>query len=245
MPFTWWIKIGNAERMVGVSNEAASADTPENVRRQQERAIQCVRDWYGHWRTYHNHKETLAIAGITFQLTTFGTALISKEWPPFPPYLTFALITVAWLLILVYLKWQLRRRRWAAVRIAGADKLLAKWILEPPTTKELKPEGRENKEYPSRWHKFIDYFGASKHVSPPIEAEHPSKWIYPAALVDLWWKEKYTEPKSTDAIFHERFIVIVGWCLFGLLALRTLCPDAYKVWLPSYKWLVDRVLSFI
>src|SRR5262245_8898505 len=87
-----------------------------------------------HYRAYHDHKESMAYAGAALYVVAFGSALIMKDWPPSWGHakvtLTILGLTTAWLVMLIYLKWQLRRRRWAALRVAGAEKLLAKWITE-------------------------------------------------------------------------------------------------------------------
>ena len=196
-----------------VLNDASSPDYSP----MQERATQFVRDALQHYRAYHNHKETLAIAGITFHVTAFGVALISKDWPPYRPLLTSVLITLAWLLILFYLKWQLHRRRWAAMRMAGAERLLARWISQPPSPDELKPAPVEKKKQPSICTILIDYVVAVKGVEPTVDISEP---VYPTALVRLWQEQEERE-RPTRAIVQERFIVLVGWILWLALLVRT------------------------
>lgn len=116
----------------------APSANPEMIRR----ATEFIFHLREHYRAYHDHKDSMA----ALYVVAFGSALIMKDWPPTwgsaTLTLTILAITTAWLGMLVYLKWQLRRRRWAALRVAGAEKLLAKWITEPPTEEDLRAGNR-------------------------------------------------------------------------------------------------------
>lgn len=226
MAFTWSFKMGNAEGTAAVSKGGDSANTSESER-QKDRAIAFVKDMGGYSRAYHNHKEQLAIAGITFQVSIFGAALISKEWPPdflYNPWSSMALTTFAWLLILFYLKWQLRKRRWASLRIAATERLLAKWITVPPTTEDLKTLPQQAGLKIPLSLLLLDYIIPVRSITSAVDV---SESVYPAALV-ISLKEQ--EGKKMGAIEQERFIVLVGWFLWLALLIRTwFWPDISHV----------------
>jgi len=77
--------------------------------------------------SYHNHKETMAHAALLVALAVSATVMSTSSWPPsWVPALsnsskevTVLGVTVIWLVIHVYMRWQLRNRRVAAQCVAS------------------------------------------------------------------------------------------------------------------------------
>jgi hypothetical protein len=69
--------------------------------------------------SYHNHKEIMAHAGLLVMLALCGGIISVKEWPPTwvpqlhlsSEWVTFLLFFLLWLLLHIYIRWQLRHRR--------------------------------------------------------------------------------------------------------------------------------------
>jgi hypothetical protein len=130
-------------------------------------------------------------------------------------------MTVAWLFMLTYLKYQLHKRRWAALRVAGIDKLLAKWILDPPTVEDLstwvpQPDGGICPTI-----KVIDYVWPLRDA---LSVADRTQAVYPRALVNCWLMQ--ATGHGTEALNHERLVILIGWLLYGALVVRTLLPSA-------------------
>ena len=164
--------------------------------------------------SYHDHKETMAYSGITLYAAAAAAALTSAAWPP--PWgsdrhvLAVIAFSILWLSILVYLHFQLRRRRWAALRIAGCDWLLVSWLPDAPVS----PRCQEKKS-PSRWLRIADFFWPLARAVTVVDR---SRKVYPEVLEDAW---RQAEARGTDAIKHERLIYAVGWLLFLAVVSRT------------------------
>ena len=96
---------------------------------------------------YHNHKETMAHAAFLVEVALFGAIMTMTKWPPdWVPSIcisektvTVAGIFIVWSTIHIFMRWQLRKRRDAAVRFAGIIRAIRKWIDEPPSTEDYKP----------------------------------------------------------------------------------------------------------
>lgn len=195
--------------------KAPSAD-PEMIRR----ATEFIFHLREHYRAYHDHKESMAYTGATLYVVAFGSALVMKDWPP--PWgsatliLTILAITIAWLGMLVYLKWKLRRRRWAALRVAGAERLLAKWITELPTEEDLATWVPQPAEQICTVVKLVDYMWPIRSAVLVVDQ---SQAVYPHALVDYWMMQ--ASGQGTEALIHERLVISVGWIIYGALLVRT------------------------
>ena len=97
--------------------------------------------------TYHNHKETMAHAAFLVEVALFGAIMTMNKWPPawIPSsyvsarILAFIGFFIIWIIIHVFIRWQLRNRRWAAIQCAGIIRAIRKWINEPPKNEDFKP----------------------------------------------------------------------------------------------------------
>jgi len=168
------------------------------------------------YSAYHDHKETMAYAGFTLYLAVVGAGLFSDAWPP-PSravWSPFAVLLV-WALALTFLKFQLLRRRWAALRQAGCERLLARWISRSPTKADLElwvAQQRNRVPFATR---AADWLVGHRSA---VTAVYPDQTVYPRALVEEW---QAREREGTDAIRHERLILVTGWLCFGALLWRT------------------------
>ncbi len=97
--------------------------------------------------TYHDHKEKMAHAGILVELVLMGAVLGTDNWPlDWVPdlcipkrYICLFGLFLIWILIHIYIRWQLRNRRIAALYVAGLLELFKDWAYKKPTDKDLKP----------------------------------------------------------------------------------------------------------
>jgi hypothetical protein len=162
----------------------------------------------------------MAFAGLAVFLGSVATALVSKDWPP-----TFAighpgLIVVAfsglWLFVAVYLRYQLRRRRWAALRVAGCDWLLAEWLPESPRAMAQDQKIPTRRAKPTALLLFFDLFWPLKGA---VGAINPTLHVYPAEIEDAWL---LAADRGTEALWHERIIHFAGWVGYVVVVLRTL-----------------------
>ena len=75
-----------------------------------------------HYANYHNHKETMSHAGLLVQLGLFTFIISLRKWPPTwcpdvhvpSEWSAFIVYTFLWLLITLYIGWQLSNRREAS-----------------------------------------------------------------------------------------------------------------------------------
>lgn len=129
---------------------------------------------------YHNHKETMAHAGVLVQIAIAAGILTKEDWPPvwldynyYPAVFTTVGIILIWLLVHIFIRWQLRNRRGAALMYAAILRTLRFWVHTDPIEEDLKPYTPANKR-PSVLVILIDYLIYSKcnnlHNPPAITA---------------------------------------------------------------------------
>ena len=121
------------------SNDENLSDTPP------EHARKFVEMLRSHYAGYHNHKEIMAHAAVLLQIGLFAGIISMKHWPPSwvqPIYcipkewVAFIGYLLMWLLVLLYVNWQLRKRKKAADKIREQIEQLKKWA-NPQSNKEL------------------------------------------------------------------------------------------------------------
>lgn len=121
--------------------------------------------------TYHNHKETMANAGMIAQLSVAAGVISIAEWPPdWMPYFrsdvfcvsreAFSLLAflAVWTLINTFIRWQLRNRRWAAIFCAALEETLRKWANSDPEPTDLDPYPEAESNSDSRIATFVDTY---------------------------------------------------------------------------------------
>lgn len=148
---------------------------------------------------YHSHKETTAHAGVTLQFGLMaGVLSLSSPLPPSwvpsislsPKFLLVFGFVALWLLFHVFIRWQLRNRRWAAIWNAALTATLRNWAATPPTPADMAPfalQGVQAKR--SRLLIACDLLfpctGASLHSDV-------SRFGWPTALVNMWVEQERT-----------------------------------------------------
>jgi hypothetical protein len=184
-------------------------------------ALEYVAHLDEHYRSYHDHKETLAYNAMALYVGAFGIALVTKDWPPAwairDPLFGFWAVTAAWLVFLLYIKWQLRKRRWAALRAAGTDRMLARWTISPPSAQELEIIKATGTREPDCWEMIVDHIWPLRAAVPVLEGDEP---VYPRALVETWLTVQRN--KGTSAVVNEGLLIVIGWCLYLALLARTI-----------------------
>lgn len=174
----------------------------------------------GQSETYHNHKETIAHAGMALQLA-FAAGIISVgTWPPdwvtevrlSPRFLSASAVAAIWFLIHVFVRWQLRNRRWAAFQNAALVRTLRRWAIETPAPEKLASYKQPNRQRASTFLTFLDYLVPCQSASLHCDVDM-SGW--PVGLVEEWTEQIRT---GTGAIKAE-WLLWVGSVFVLLLGL--------------------------
>jgi hypothetical protein len=165
-------------------------------------------------------KETMAFAGLAVFLGAVSTALASRDWPPefaqHRPWLVLLAFAILWLLVAVYLRYQLRMRRWAALRVAGCDWLLAEWLPDSPQAMSKLKDRPDRPPEPSYLLLALDVVVPLRRAVVAID---PTKTVYPPEIEESWLRaaERPTKTLSLEYIIHA-----AGWIGFFSVCLRTL-----------------------
>ena len=187
-------------------------------------AIHLLQDIAGHYRSYHDHKESMAYAGFALYSAAFGALLVTNRWPPAwllcassntRIWACLALILV-FCIAMLFVSWQLRNRRLAALRYAGAIRLLVIWMRHPPVDRDLRP-WKPQPETGGFWSSLL------KLIWPPcapIPRGDLPREAYPGALSKYWYVQE--KGLGTGAKFHEHIIVGTMWLLLIAAVIRTL-----------------------
>jgi hypothetical protein len=111
-----------------------------------DNSMEFVKMLQGHYASYHNHKETMAHAGLLVQIALFAGVLSMNPWPPAwaysikdsisPQWITFIIYSFLWLIIGLFTCWQLKKRNDAQEFIKMQIEYLEK---------ELVPENKQKK----------------------------------------------------------------------------------------------------
>lgn len=182
---------------------------------------------------YHAHKENMAYVGFALFAGVVGTILVSVDWPPVAwgvHKMILALIglSVAWLALLFYLHFQLRRRRWAALRIAACERVLARWVTNDLAADDVKVADRNSSSRVGWACWFVDFFlplrGSVKAIEKLENTKNP-KLCYPQVFVSAL---EEAESNGTAAIYHEWLMYGTGWLLYFAAMIRT-CPAILNI----------------
>ena len=168
---------------------------------------------------FRDSKETMAFAGLAVFLGAVSTALVSRDWPPVfaqgRPWLVILAFAVLWLLVAVYLRYQLRNRRWAALRVAGCDWLLAEWLPESPQAMAKAKSTPARPPTPSSFVLALDVLWPLRRAVVAID---PKLEVYPTEIEESWLR---AGERSTAALSLEYIIHATGWIGFVAVGLRT------------------------
>lgn len=171
---------------------------------------------------YHRHKESMAYTGVALFTGIAGYVLTSKNLPPevwccYGQLFGVLALVGLWAVMLLYLRFQCQRRRWAALRVAGCERVLVRWTTSKLDLNRMGAAQRPSIVEPALWRKVLDWIWPQKMCTPVIKESQED--YYPQVLVDAWVE---VEESGTAAIEHERLIFVTGWTLFFLMLFRTL-----------------------
>jgi hypothetical protein len=92
-----------------------------------------------HWMIYHNHKETMASAGITLYIAAAASILGRNDlaYQVKSNIVLIGVVSLVAVLAIVYVKWQLDNRRYSSDVIQAIDTVAIKWLSRRPCPREL------------------------------------------------------------------------------------------------------------
>lgn len=192
-----------------------AAMTPD----EQEQTREYVQSALERFSAFRDNKETMAFAGLAVFVGAVATALVSRDWPPAfaqdQPWLIVGAFSVLWVFVAFYLRYQLRRRRWAALRVAGCDWLLAEWLPGSPHAMKKDPESPLRRPKPGPMLLLLDLLWP---LEGSVVAIDPNLQVYPPEIERAWL---LAAERSTDALLHERIIHLAGWVGYLAVVMRT------------------------
>lgn len=195
-------------------------DTPSTDMERVERVQAWVQALLDRYAAYHQHKEGAAYAAITLFAGIAGAAAVSSAWPSdwgrYTTVLAILVATLLWTAVLTFLRFQLTRRRWAALRVAGCDRLLAAWLQKGPSDVGLAPGAPISRPPVTCPSLVANCLWGSKYA---VHAVDTSESVYPSALVTAWVDQ---ETRGTDALKHERLVLAAGWVLYAALVVTAI-----------------------
>jgi hypothetical protein len=173
-------------------------------------------------RSYHDHKENMAHAGLLLQTGFLIWILSNNNW--LKTYLVWGIpfFIFIWLLIHIYIRWQLRNRRWAAITIEAVERTLKKWADSTPNNEKMDTccKNAKSRKYclnclKSIILRHIDYLIPCPKASLDSDIK---KDIWPKDLCDEWTNHK---KKSTGALCGECFLFLgsITILVLGVLSL--------------------------
>lgn len=187
---------------------------PSDDQRPVDRSFQLLTLTLDQTNVYHHHKETMANAGIVTQLALVASLFSVVTWPPewVPAIrlthvcvsqrgLSIAAFLAIWLLIHIFIRWQLRNRRWAAIFCAALERTLRKWAAANPPDSDLAPYDQQVVARDNRTLRFIDM-----HLFPcrsTLVYADVSRQGWPNGLVTEWIdqeRESLNEPLSAETL---------------------------------------------
>ena len=119
--------------------------------------LELTREYFMHLEQlssdYHNHKENMANSGLVVQIGLFAAISSSEIWPPAwmvpipiayvgilaPPQQAWAVYSVLWLAIHLFVRWQLNNRSIAALYVKCSHEELLTWLHTEPSDEDLAP----------------------------------------------------------------------------------------------------------
>jgi len=198
------------------------------------RLVEMVRS---HYAEYHNHKERMAHAAVLLQVGLFAAVMWADQWPGWlqnikwtrhiqlsPEAAGFTGFAIIWLLVHIYVRWQLRNRREAAVQVAAMMIAQRKWATDPPSEEQLQcgtPENADHKSAKvhmrksSRFKAFCDYL-----FPVPSATLHSDIGVkdYPKAVIELLREQREV---GTGAVLSEWLLFVASALMFIMVWIRT------------------------
>jgi len=178
---------------------------------------------------YHNHKETMAHTALVMQTAIFAYVMtadkqeLSKFSKP-----TIAGAALVWLGIHLYIRWQLRNRRWAAAQVGGLRAAMGKWTIEDPQdndlTSYLPTDTVNTKSLCGMLKKVADFLFPYRGGGIPVDKHSEG---FPAGIVELMKKNKSGGIISEWLIFAGSVLMLLMILLrmfLSIIASMGECP---------------------
>ena len=170
---------------------------------------------------YHHHKENMANAGFIVQLSLFGAVVSPKVWPPAwveasivaPATSTWLVYFILWMVLHVYIRWQLQNKRIAAIFIAGIQKALLDWLKSAPSSEDLQPYG-EDLPRSQGFRKLLSHFFVvtGQQVEGDLGLQDYPRFAA-SRIADV-------PRQGTGALTHEHLVTYSSWLLLTLASVR-------------------------
>lgn len=163
--------------------------------------------------SYHDHKENMAHAGLLVLLALMAAVVGTETWPP--KWLAKLLscnkivamvgVIIIWLLTHIYIRWQLRHRRVAALLVKHLKITLKNLTYSPPTEQGLEVY-TDHVEEQCRIQKFLDSLLPCAGKLPPTDEKLTS---YPRAMVENMLNDTATEATRAEWLLFGGSLVIL------------------------------------
>jgi len=163
---------------------------------------------------YHQHKEIMAHAGLAAEIALVTVVLVFDFWLG----ISRIFILLIWLIIHIYMRWQLRCRRWAAIRVQEFESRLCQWsICKWPADTDLNDYNCSAPK-PCRYF-WLDYIFPIFTQGIPLDKNDKGK---PQGLVVSEEELKFnTETdwiqKDKNLYYGEWSITIASFLIFAIL----------------------------
>lgn len=176
------------------------------------------------YESYHSHKETMAHAGLLVMLALCGGIISINNWPPtwIPQlhlsanWVSFLLFFLLWLLLHIYIRWQLRNRRIAAVVQIGAYNAFIEWVSNDPKNDDLNLPSLQddNSKGACGLKTFFD------HIIPIPSATYN---IHQNFIFPNWVSEEINKQikKGAGSIFGEWLVTLGSFLVLIIVAIRS------------------------
>lgn len=177
---------------------------------------------------YNTHKENMAHAGFLLEVALLGSIMSIEEWPPtwmlenlfgFSDWtVAFIIVSLIWLGMHLFIRWQLRKRRWADLYFDCLNRTSINWINKPPTSEELSPYV-SSKEQGSTSLKIKIFFG---NFLDFLSIWSPAKIFsdddidnYPTVIA-----ENLKKQEGKKVIKAELIVTLSSWFIYFLIVFR-------------------------
>lgn len=150
--------------------------------------------------TYHNHKERMAYNAATLYMAGATALILAPPFWQFYPKPAFVLFVVALIAIaaigFVYVRWQLRMRRIAAVRVSACWNLATIWLHTSPTPADLEPSVET------------------------VQSLHRSALVFPKALIEQFGPVGEITDQGLRTSVFTTYLIMIAWA--GVAIVRVL-----------------------
>lgn len=203
---------------------------PVEFKVKYDESLDSAVDWINNYvedrSQYHNHKEAMAYVAFGIQIALFGSIMtldkwpfqwIKDRWPMDYNMISILGFTCLWFFIHLFIRWQLRNRRWAAIHCAALWKTRIQWIQKRPTSQELSPLNiSPKKKKESIISYLVDHIIVyqSAMIYSDLEYKH-----YPSCLLNNIMEQ---EKVSTGAVKSEYLVTYGSILLYIMVILRAL-----------------------